>query len=122
MSKKVAVIAVGGNSLIKDPKNVTVEDQEQALRETSQHIADMIEAGWDVAIGHRNGPRDARGCSVGAVAGLSHRHRAIPRCQEAQRVAAQTADGGRGRGERDDKTGISACQQGDRRADDLGSR
>jgi carbamate kinase len=57
MSKKVAVVAVGGNSLIKDPKRVTVEDQEQALVETAQHITDMIEAGWDVAIGHGNGPQ-----------------------------------------------------------------
>ncbi len=57
MSKKVAVIAMGGNSLIKDPKRVTVEDQEQALRETAHHIVDMIEAGWDVAIGHGNGPQ-----------------------------------------------------------------
>jgi carbamate kinase len=57
MSNKVAVIAIGGNSLIKDPKRVTVEDQEQALRETSHHVADMIEAGWDVAIGHGNGPQ-----------------------------------------------------------------
>ncbi|MGD0752844.1 MAG: carbamate kinase [Anaerolineales bacterium] len=57
MSKKVAVIAVGGNSLIKDPKRVTVEDQEQALRETAFHIVDMVEAGWDVAIGHGNGPQ-----------------------------------------------------------------
>jgi carbamate kinase len=57
MSKKIAVIAVGGNSLIKDPKHVTVEDQEDALRETSHHIVDMIEAGWDVAIGHGNGPQ-----------------------------------------------------------------
>ncbi len=57
MAKKVAVIAVGGNSLIKDPKRVTVEDQAEALRETSHHIADMIEAGWDVAIGHGNGPQ-----------------------------------------------------------------
>src|SRR5512138_84081 len=54
---KLAVIAVGGNSLIKDDKRVTVEDQEQALRETAQHIADMIEAGWDLAIGHGNGPQ-----------------------------------------------------------------
>jgi len=57
MSKKVAVIAVGGNSLIKDPKRVTVEDQEQALRETAFHIVDMVEAGWDVSIGHGNGPQ-----------------------------------------------------------------
>ena len=54
---KLAVIAVGGNSLIKDDKNVTVEDQQEALRETAHHIADMIEAGWDLAIGHGNGPQ-----------------------------------------------------------------
>jgi carbamate kinase len=57
MGKKVAVIAVGGNSLIKDPRRVSVEDQEQALRETAHHISDMVEAGWDVAIGHGNGPQ-----------------------------------------------------------------
>jgi carbamate kinase len=54
---KLAVIAVGGNSLIRNDKNVTVEDQEEALRETAQHIVDMIEAGWDLAIGHGNGPQ-----------------------------------------------------------------
>ncbi len=54
---KLAVIAVGGNSLIKDDKNVTVEDQMVALQETAHHIADMIEAGWDLAIGHGNGPQ-----------------------------------------------------------------
>jgi len=57
MAKKLAVMAVGGNSLIKDDKRVTVEDQQQALRETAHHIADMIEAGWDLAIGHGNGPQ-----------------------------------------------------------------
>ena len=45
---KLAVIAVGGNSIIKDDKNVSVEDQEQALRETAHHIVDMVEAGWDI--------------------------------------------------------------------------
>jgi carbamate kinase len=57
MNKKVAVVAIGGNSLIRDPKNVTVEDQYLAAKETTFHIADMIEAGWDVAIGHGNGPQ-----------------------------------------------------------------
>jgi len=55
--RKLAVIAIGGNSLIKDSHHQTVEDQEGALRETTQHIADMIEQGWDVAIGHGNGPQ-----------------------------------------------------------------
>ena len=57
MTRKVAVIAIGGNSLIKDGKHQTVEDQYQAAKETTHHIADMIEAGWDVAIGHGNGPQ-----------------------------------------------------------------
>ncbi len=57
MAKKLAVVAIGGNSLILDPKKVTVEDQYIAAAETSKHIADMIEAGWDVAVGHGNGPQ-----------------------------------------------------------------
>jgi carbamate kinase len=56
-TNKVAVVAIGGNSLIKDGKHVSVEDQYQAAKETTQHIADMIEAGWNVAIGHGNGPQ-----------------------------------------------------------------
>jgi carbamate kinase len=55
--RKIAVVAIGGNSLIKDSKHQTVEDQYQAAKETTFHIADMIEAGWDVAIGHGNGPQ-----------------------------------------------------------------
>jgi len=56
-TRKVAVVAIGGNSLIKDEKHRSVEDQYQAAKETTYHIADMIEAGWDVAIGHGNGPQ-----------------------------------------------------------------
>jgi carbamate kinase len=55
--RKIAVVAIGGNSLIKDEKHKTVEDQYLAAKETTLHIADMIEAGWDVAIGHGNGPQ-----------------------------------------------------------------
>jgi carbamate kinase len=55
--KQTAVVAIGGNSLIKDAKHRTIEDQYQAARATTFHIADMIEAGWNVAIGHGNGPQ-----------------------------------------------------------------
>lgn len=54
---KLAVVAIGGNSLIKDSKHQSVEDQESALRETAHHLADMVQAGWDIAIGHGNGPQ-----------------------------------------------------------------
>jgi carbamate kinase len=55
--RKLAVVAIGGNSLISDKAHQTVEDQYQAAKETTHHIADMIEQGWDVAIGHGNGPQ-----------------------------------------------------------------
>jgi len=55
--QKLAVVAIGGNSLISDKAHQTIEDQYMAAKETTYHIADMIEQGWDVAIGHGNGPQ-----------------------------------------------------------------
>ena len=55
--KKVAVIAVGGNSLIKDKDHQTIPDQFEAASESMAHIAGMIEQGWDVVISHGNGPQ-----------------------------------------------------------------
>lgn len=57
MVSKTAVVAIGGNSLIKDKNRSSVEDQYLAAKETTRHIADMIEDGWHVAIGHGNGPQ-----------------------------------------------------------------
>lgn len=55
--RKIAVVAIGGNSLIKDPQHQTVPDQYAAVVETCHHIADMIQEGWDVVITHGNGPQ-----------------------------------------------------------------
>jgi carbamate kinase len=58
MEKKgIAVVAVGGNALIKDKAHKTVEDQFDAAKDTMSHIVDMIEKGWDVVITHGNGPQ-----------------------------------------------------------------
>jgi carbamate kinase len=54
---KVAVIAVGGNSLILDEKHRTIADQYAATVETAKHIAGMIEDGWNVVLTHGNGPQ-----------------------------------------------------------------
>lgn len=54
---KVAVIAVGGNSLILDEKHKAISDQYAATVETSKHVAGMIQAGWDVVLTHGNGPQ-----------------------------------------------------------------
>jgi carbamate kinase len=57
MTGKLAVVAIGGNSLIKDEAHKTVPDQYAAAKETCYHIADMIAEGWDVVISHGNGPQ-----------------------------------------------------------------
>jgi carbamate kinase len=57
MGDRTLVVAIGGNSLIKDARHQTVPDQIAALAETSVHIASAIRDGWQVAIGHGNGPQ-----------------------------------------------------------------
>jgi len=56
MSNKIAVIAIGGNSLVHQGRQ-SMQEQYEAVHETCIHIADMIEKGWTVAIGHGNGPQ-----------------------------------------------------------------
>jgi carbamate kinase len=51
------VIAIGGNSLIPDGEHQTVQDQYLAAAETDDHIASLVEQGWEVAISHGNGPQ-----------------------------------------------------------------
>ena len=58
MSKQgVAVVAVGGNSLIKDADHKSIPDQYEAGKESMHHIIDMIDAGWEVVVSHGNGPQ-----------------------------------------------------------------
>ncbi len=55
--KNVAVVAVGGNSLIKDSSHQALPYQEEAAAESMHYIADMIQQGWEVVITHGNGPQ-----------------------------------------------------------------
>jgi carbamate kinase len=57
MTEKVAVVAVGGNSLIKAKGQHTINDQFDAAKETMGHIAQMINSGWTVVVTHGNGPQ-----------------------------------------------------------------
>jgi len=54
---RLAVVAVGGNSLIKDKDHQSIPDQYAAGVESMAHVAGMIEAGWDVVVTHGNGPQ-----------------------------------------------------------------
>ena len=51
------VLAIGGNSLIPDRDHQSIQDQYAAAEETSDHIAGLIEQGWDVVVSHGNGPQ-----------------------------------------------------------------
>lgn len=57
MGNKLAVIAIGGNSLILDKEHQTVEDQYSAICTTAEHIVDLIEDGYSVVVTHGNGPQ-----------------------------------------------------------------
>ena len=54
---RTAVVAVGGNSLIRNSHHQDVASQWEAVGETCTHIADMVERGWSLVITHGNGPQ-----------------------------------------------------------------
>lgn len=54
--KKLVVIAIGGNSIIKDNAHQTIEHQEIAVREVAKHVADMLQLGYNIVLTHGNGP------------------------------------------------------------------
>jgi carbamate kinase len=73
----LAVIAIGGNSLIRDGAHQTVADQNDAVCETAHHIAGVIEQQrCNVVVTHGNGPQVGfilRRSEIAAeVAGMHH--------------------------------------------------
>ena len=52
MSNKKLVIALGGNALGNTP-----EEQLELVKETASTIVDLVEEGYDVVVGHGNGPQ-----------------------------------------------------------------
>ncbi len=55
--RPVAVVAVGGNSLIKDAQHASLVYQNEAVVETMAHVVAMIAEGWNVVVTHGNGPQ-----------------------------------------------------------------
>jgi len=54
---KLAVVAFGGNALLKSNQKGTISEQEANIYETCSHLIDLIKAGYDIVIGHGNGPQ-----------------------------------------------------------------
>lgn len=55
--KKLAVVAFGGNALLRSGQKGTISEQEANVFETCSHLQGMIENGYNLVIGHGNGPQ-----------------------------------------------------------------
>ncbi|MDC0762203.1 carbamate kinase [Brevibacillus sp. AG] len=55
--EKLVIVAIGGNSLVKDNGRNTIQDQYEAVCETAANIADMVQEGYNVVVTHGNGPQ-----------------------------------------------------------------
>jgi len=59
--KKKAIVALGGNALIKEGQDGNIYDQFDNTREVSESLVSMIKEGWNIVVTHGNGPH------VGAI-------------------------------------------------------
>ncbi|HJY76231.1 MAG TPA: carbamate kinase [Burkholderiales bacterium] len=53
----VAVVAIGGNALIRDRGHESIPNQYEMVCALAEDIAGMIETGWKVVVTHGNGPQ-----------------------------------------------------------------
>ena len=54
---KTAVVAIGGNALLRAGEEPTIENQIKNVRETANYLAQMVKMGYDIVITHGNGPQ-----------------------------------------------------------------
>ena len=57
MNPSLTVLAIGGNSLIKNKTKISLWYQYEAVKETAVYLADLIESGMNLVITHGNGPQ-----------------------------------------------------------------
>ncbi len=57
MDKKLAVVALGGNALLRGDQVGTIDEQEQNTHDTLENLIFLIEEGYDLVITHGNGPQ-----------------------------------------------------------------
>ncbi len=54
---KKAIVALGGNALLRGDQLGTIEEQEQNSKDTLENIVYLIKAGYNIVITHGNGPQ-----------------------------------------------------------------
>ncbi len=68
---KTALVAVGGNSLIRAGEKGTIAEQLANTRRTAAAIRSMIELGYRLVVTHGNGPQVGRSCCVRSALRMS---------------------------------------------------
>lgn len=57
MEKKLAVVALGGNAILRGNQKGTMAEQNQNIRETLENLVYLIRDGYNLIITHGNGPQ-----------------------------------------------------------------
>ena len=57
MDKKLAVVALGGNAILRGDQKGTMAEQNQNIRETLENLIYLIRDGYNLIITHGNGPQ-----------------------------------------------------------------
>lgn len=55
--KKLAVVALGGNALLRSDQKGTIDDQETNVYETAERLLTLIRSNYNLVITHGNGPQ-----------------------------------------------------------------
>ena len=58
---KTAVVAIGGNAILRSNEKGTVQEMKANLKKTADHLINLVEAGYEIVVTHGNGPQ------VGAI-------------------------------------------------------
>ena len=57
MRRGLAVVALGGNALVRDRDHQSIADQYETVQSVAPHLVDLVESGWDLVVTHGNGPQ-----------------------------------------------------------------
>ncbi len=57
MDNKLAVVALGGNALLRGDQRGTIDEQEENTTQTLENLIFLINEGYDLVITHGNGPQ-----------------------------------------------------------------
>lgn len=55
--KELVVVAIGGNSIIKDNASQSIEHQTEAVKAVAETVLEMLASDYDIVLTHGNGPQ-----------------------------------------------------------------